>query len=202
MCRFFSNSFFNNFLSALIIVIILLSSSNVKTDSEIIEKLNILHNGLVKISKKKIKGNELDFILDIVKKTYDCKKMGRMVVGSTWKEISSNKKKEFIETFEEFIAVNYLRRFRKIDNLEFQYHQTKEIGKKFRLAETSLISDGHENFNINYLFHNKNGGWNIFDVLLDGSISEIATKKSEFSKILKDGGINSLVITLKEKNKI
>ena len=45
---------------------------------------------------------------------------------------------------------------------------------------------------------NKNK-WLIFDVLLNGSISEIATKKSEFHETLNNGGITSL-ISLIDKN--
>ena len=43
--------------------------------------------------------------------------------------------------------------------------------------------------------------WKIFDVLLAGSVSEIATKKSEFKSFIADGNINPLIDALKKKNK-
>ena len=45
----------------------------------------------------------------------------------------------------------------------------------------------------------KNDRWFIFDVLLNGSISEIATKKSEFRETLNNGGLSSLIILITEK---
>ena len=45
----------------------------------------------------------------------------------------------------------------------------------------------------------KNNKWLIFDVLLNGSISEIATKKSEFNETLNNGGINSLIQMINKK---
>ena len=49
----------------------------------------------------------------------------------------------------------------------------------------------------------KNGKrWRIFDILLDGSISEIATKKSDFKKIIEEKGFKGLISDLKLKNKI
>jgi ABC-type transporter MlaC component len=47
-----------------------------------------------------------------------------------------------------------------------------------------------------------NNKWLIFDILLNGSISEIATKKSEFKETLSNGGINSLISLISKKLKI
>ena len=44
--------------------------------------------------------------------------------------------------------------------------------------------------------------WRIFDVLLAGSISEIATKKSEFSGFIRDGKISPLIEALKKQNSV
>ena len=41
--------------------------------------------------------------------------------------------------------------------------------------------------------------WKIFDVLYNGSISEISTKKSEFSAIIQSGGADKLITKLSEK---
>ena len=46
----------------------------------------------------------------------------------------------------------------------------------------------------------KNEKWKIFDVLIDGSISEVATKKSDFKKIIKEEGVSGLVKNLRIRN--
>ena len=53
---------------------------------------------------------------------------------------------------------------------------------------------------MDYLLSIKNNVWKIFDVLLDGSISEIATKKSEFRIFIKEKEIDSLIDALKKFN--
>ena len=58
--------------------------------------------------------------------------------------------------------------------------------------------DNKDKIKINYLLIN-NRGWRIFDVLIDGTVSEISTKKSEFSKYLKGGGVDLLIKELKNK---
>ena len=69
-------------------------------------------------------------------------------------------------------------------NPSFKISSEKNIGKKYKLVKTYLILKNNEQIEINYLFRKKNK-WKIFDVLLAGSISEIATKKSEFKEYLK-----------------
>ena len=53
---------------------------------------------------------------------------------------------------------------------------------------------------IDYLMSVKEQEWKIFDVLLDGSISKIATKKSDFKKILEEKVIKGLISDLKSRN--
>jgi phospholipid transport system substrate-binding protein len=46
----------------------------------------------------------------------------------------------------------------------------------------------------------KNGGlWQIADVYLDGTISQLATQRSEFYSILRRDGVDGLLIALNRK---
>ena len=52
---------------------------------------------------------------------------------------------------------------------------------------------------IHYLFSKVDNDWKVFDVLLEGTISEIATKKSEFKKIIDENGVSSLARSIRKK---
>jgi MlaC protein len=43
------------------------------------------------------------------------------------------------------------------------------------------------------------GRWLISDIYLDGAISEVATRRSEFAAILKNDGIDGLIAALNRK---
>jgi len=46
----------------------------------------------------------------------------------------------------------------------------------------------------------RNGdGWLISDIYLDGAISEVATRRSEFAAILKNEGVDGLIAALNRK---
>jgi len=169
-----------------------LKTENLKTNT-----VNDLQKVLKEISQK---NNSIFFqkTLKAVRSFYDAEKMIQMIIGDHWNNISEEKKKELTEVFQTYIASNYLRMFEKISNPSFEQSAEKKIGKNYRLIKTFLILNKDERVEINYLLLKKNEEWKIFDVLLAGSVSEIATKKSEFRKYLKNGNIEELINALKK----
>ena len=158
-------------------------------------------NGLQKVLKEISQKNNSIFFqktLKAVRSFYDAEKMIQMIIGVHWNNISEAKKKELTEVFQTYIASNYLKMFEKISNPSFEQSAEKKIGKNYRLIKTFLILNKDERVEINYLLLKKNEEWKIFDVLLAGSVSEIATKKSEFRKYLKNGNIEELINALKK----
>ena len=199
MKRFLSNFFYNTFLVCFIISIFILFHSETKSESKVLAGVNELHESLIKISNKTINSDNIALIDDVVKNSYDLEKMGKIIIGVDWKQIDTNTQKEFINVFKRFISVNYFRRFNKINELDFEHQTVKVIGEKFKLARVILTAD-NEKLKIDYLLGFKNEKWKIFDVLIDGSISEVATKKSDFKKIIKEEGVSGLVKNLRIRN--
>jgi len=200
MKRFLSNFFYNFFLICLIISIFILFHSETKSESKVLKSINELHESLMKISDKTINSDNLAMIDDVIKNSYDLEKMGKIIIGVDWKQIDTKTQKEFVNVFKRFISVNYFRRFNKINELHFEHQTVTNIKDKFKLARVILTAD-NEKFKIDYLLGFKDEKWKIFDVLLDGSISEVATKKSDFKKIIKEEGVSGLIKNLHIRNK-
>ena len=55
---------------------------------------------------------------------------------------------------------------------------------------------------INYLMHQQDRSWRIADVYLTGTVSELATRRSEFTAILARQGVDGLVATLDRKTEM
>ena len=197
-----SSFFFSNFKKLFTICLLLpltfydANSENLKTET-VIELQSILK----KISRK---DNSLFFqsTLKAIKSLYDAEKMIQMILGDYWDIISEEEKEELTQVFEQYITSNYLKMFRNIENPNFKYINEKKIGKNYRLVKTSMIIDKSKSVEINYLLQKTDNKWRIFDVLLAGSVSEIATKKSEFSKHLETGGVEGLIKALKAMTKL
>ena len=166
--------------------------------SEPTQTISKLHQGLKKISGQN--AGIYNTTKKLITETYDTEKMLKMIIGDSWKNLNKEIKKEIINVFEEYIAKNYIKRFSKIKNLQFSSLEEKKIGN-YKTVKSNLILDNDEKISISYLLSPKRQEWKIFDVLLAGSVSEIATKKSEFKSFIVDGNINSLIDALKKKNK-
>jgi phospholipid transport system substrate-binding protein len=68
-----------------------------------------------------------------------------------------------------------------------------------RIVRTKLIPKQKEPVVLNYLCHETADGWKAIDVYLSGTISELATRRSEFSAILKSGGAAALIESLQRR---
>tara|TARA_B100000242_G_scaffold276596_1_gene232605 strand:- start:1233 stop:2123 length:891 start_codon:yes stop_codon:yes gene_type:complete len=170
-------------------------SSKVFADPEMTVKF--LHEGLKKINSK----NNSDFknVLNLIDHTYDSEKMLKLIIGADWKKLKSEKKKELIIAFKKYISKNYLKRFSKIKEVSFKNEEKEKISSGLFLIKSNLVIK-KENISIDYLLSFNKNSWKIFDVLLDGSISEIATKKSEFRMFIKEKKIDSLIDALEKFN--
>jgi len=173
------------------------TKNKIKNSNTPKEVVNNLHIGLKKVSEK-ISDSPTDLI-KLVKNTYNAEKMIAKIIGDTWKKTNKKDQEEIVLIFQEYIAKNYFKRFNKIQNPTFKYKESKKIGEKFMLVKTVLVVD-KEDISISYLLLLDKNKWRIFDVLLAGSISEIATKKSEFSGFIIDEKITPLMNALKKQN--
>ena len=162
------------------------------------DTINKLHNGLKKLHEQNF-GNYI-LMQDLVNKTYNIEKMISMIIGSKWKSINKNKQEEISLVFAEYVVRNYIKRFKKINNVSFENLGSKELKKNFFLVQTKLKIIDDDDVKIDYLLSKKDKTWKIFDVLLAGSVSEIATKKSEFSSFLSSENIDELINALKRQN--
>ena len=173
---------------------------NIVSDSkEATQTILELHQGLKDISGKN--STVLKSTTKLINETYYSEEMLNMIIGDSWKNADNQTKKKMIDVFEEYIAKNYIKRFSKIKYPQFSNLEEKKVGK-YKMIKSNLILSIDERVSINYLLSLKNEKWKIFDVLLAGSVSEIATKKSEFKSFIKDGDIDPLIEALSKKNKV
>jgi phospholipid transport system substrate-binding protein len=83
-------------------------------------------------------------------------------------------------------------------------------GERFEVAEPratangmvvpTIIVDGAGNRTaIDYLLHEADGGWRIIDVLFQGSVSQVAVRRSEFVPLFRQNGLDALIAMLDSK---
>ncbi len=67
------------------------------------------------------------------------------------------------------------------------------------MVRTLLVRPGDEDVQLNYRLRDVDGEWRIIDIFLNGTISELALRRSEYSSVLKREGFEKLLSSLTSK---
>ena len=190
----------NKNIYSIIFSLLLLFSTNINCSEKAITYIEEFHNSL-KNSNYNIKmiNEKKEFLKIIISRTFDYEKMIRFIYGRSWKDLNKELQNELSLVFLDYISFNYANRFKDIESLNFEYVSFEEISNNKIIVKTLLKINKDKPIKIDYLFLYDGKNWKVFDVLLTGSISEIATKKSEFFSIIKNEGAEGLINKIKEK---
>ena len=134
----------------------------------------------------------------VVRRTFDIASMARLSVGSSWATLTEAQRQQVTESFGRYISAIYADRFDSYagQKLEVTGEQPNGAGVMVR---SQIIKANGEPVKIDYMMRRNGDGWLISDVYLDGAISEVATRRSEFAAILRNDGIDGLVAALNRK---
>ena len=134
----------------------------------------------------------------VVRQIFDIPFMTRLAVGPEWAGLNDAQRQQVSQAFERYIAAIYAERFDSYSGERLQVTGERPSAGGTIITSQIVKSNG-EPVNINYLVRNNGGAWQIADVYLDGTISELATRRSEFASILRTRGINGLIQVLNTK---
>lgn len=150
-------------------------------------------------------GSELGFdgryqkIEPVLNSTFDVATMCKISVGPEWTKMSGEKKGAVLVTFNKYMVTTYAARFKSYKNQKFEVGESKPAGEGRMLVESKLIRSNGEPVALNYLFRFNQDVWRVIDIYLSGSISQMAQMRSDFSKVVVEGGADALIASLEQK---
>jgi phospholipid transport system substrate-binding protein len=145
-----------------------------------------------------IKGR-YDRLAPVLDKTYDVASMSRIAVGQSWSTLSAQQQQSITKAFERMTTATYASRFDGFSGEQFEILQTVDRPNGDKIVKTRIVQSDGKPVALNYLMHKTGSDWKIVDVYLDGTISELASRRAEFGAILKSGGPNALVNALEKQ---
>jgi phospholipid transport system substrate-binding protein len=134
----------------------------------------------------------------VIRGSFDVASMARLSVGPFWTGLSEAQRQEITESYGRYISAIYADRFDSYhgQKLEVTGEQTAAFGL---LVTSRIVKSNGEPVEVDYVLRRNGDGWLISDIYLDSSISEVATRRSEFAAILKTQGIDGLIAALNRK---
>ena len=112
--------------------------------------------------------------------------------------LSPAQQQQLTEAFRHYIAATYADRFDSYSGQQLQVTGERPYNADV-IVQTRIIKSDGETTSLNYLMRQNQGSWQISDVYLDGTISQLAIQRSEFHSILRRDGVDGLVMALNRK---
>jgi phospholipid transport system substrate-binding protein len=136
----------------------------------------------------------------VIGQTFDLQYMARAVVGPGWAGASQMQQQGMVDAFARYITATYANRFDR-----YSGQQLRVLGEQpyadSMIVDSEIVKADGKSVPIKYLMRRTGEDWRVADIYLQGSISELATRRSEFASIVRQQGISGLAVILDEKAK-
>jgi phospholipid transport system substrate-binding protein len=130
--------------------------------------------------------------------TFDVPFMARLTIGPLWYRLAAEQKYRAAQAYGHYVTAVYANRFDGYDGEKLEVIGDKKIRHGI-VVESQIVKSDGDPVTLNYLVHDNVIGWQIRDVYETGTISELATQRSEFAGFLRNGGIDVLIAALQKK---
>jgi len=128
--------------------------------------------------------------------------VGRFVMGHFWRQATDEQKARYLKEYQKFLILHYTSRFTRYSSGTFKVTSAKDDGDGEFTVSMQLQSDepNSEPVLVDYRVRQEDGGFRIFDVIVEG-VSLITTQRSEFASVITNNGIDYLIDQLAAKSK-
>jgi phospholipid transport system substrate-binding protein len=134
----------------------------------------------------------------VVDRVFDVRSMTRLAIGPSWATLPPTRQQQLIDAFRHYVAATYADRFDGYSGQQLQVTGERPYNADV-IVQTKIVKSDGDTTTLDYLMHENQGLWQISDVYLDGTISQLAIQRSEFYSILRREGVDGLVMALNRK---
>ena len=157
------------------------------------------HNTLLEIMRNAprlgVRGR-YDRLAPVMSQVFDLVTMTRIAVGPPWTAFTATDQAALSEAFSRWSIATYAARFDGFSGETFSTQGVQATPNGDQLVRTTLNrTGGQEPVVLSYLLRNGR----VVDVYLTGTISELASRRSEFAGLIREGGAPRLLAELQRR---
>jgi phospholipid transport system substrate-binding protein len=167
-----------------------------------VEVVETFHAGLLDIMKHAEElglAGRIEEMGPLMGKVFDLDFMASKAIGTHWRRLSDADKARWSEVFKRFTTASYAGRFTGFKGEEFVTLGLEEAARGTRLVLTEIRVPDEDDVQLNYRLLENDGQWRVIDVYLNGTVSELALRRSEYASALKREGFEELVAAIETK---
>jgi phospholipid transport system substrate-binding protein len=168
-----------------------------------VDPIQQLNNGLVQVMKA---GSGTPFeqrfemLAPIVDKAFNLQTILQESVGPSWASLPPDQQSMLLAAFRRYTVASYVNSFDDYDGQKIDLQpEPRTVANGEQVVATKIIPKSGDQHEIDYVMRDGGNGWQVVDVLADGSISRVAVQRSDFRQLLANGGAQALAQRLRTK---
>lgn len=135
-----------------------------------------------------------------VEKTFNIPLMAQSSVGAYWDTMTEEQRNRLVVAFRNFTIANYAHSFDDYGGEKFLTTEEKETPRKDIIVYSMFVKPDGDKIALNYLLRaDGDKNYKAIDVYLDGSISQLATRRSEYTSLIRQSGVDALIAAVTKK---
>ena len=161
--------------------------------------IEAFHAALLDIMKNAdalgVKGREAR-IRPAVERTFNLEAMARIACGRPWNDFTPTQQAAVVKAFSDWSIATYASRFDGFSGESFAIDGESDLPNGDHMVRTHINRVNDSPVALNYLMRQAEGRFRVVDIYLTGTISELASRRADFTSILRDGGPDRLAADL------
>lgn len=174
-------------------------ASTARGASAVVEELHATLQDVMRRAKELGYAGRHARLAPVIAEVFDLPLMARKATGRHWKTLSEADRERMIETFSRLAVANYAGRFDGYSGERFETLSEEPAAHDTVLVGTKLVKADGDSVRLDYRLRASASGWRIFDVFLDGTVSEMALRRAEYSSVIRREGFEALLSALEAK---
>ncbi|HJO23539.1 MAG: ABC transporter substrate-binding protein [Myxococcota bacterium] len=171
-----------------------------KQPTQVVDALDDTLTSVMKDAKTLGYSGRFDRLSPVIHQLFNLDFMAQKIAGRHWKSMSPEDRERLVDAFSRYTIANYAGRFSSWSGQEFQGLGEEPSARGTVLVHTKLLDPEGEDVKLDYrLRHTDAGGWQIIDIYFNGTVSELALRRAEYSSLIKREGLEALLTALDER---
>jgi phospholipid transport system substrate-binding protein len=132
-----------------------------------------------------------------ISKAFDFDEMAKRSLGPTWRQRTSEERKEYVALFRQVLENSYLGKVEAYKGEKIKYGKESVEEGRIATVETLIVTGKGQEIPLNYRMLKEASGWRVYDVVIE-EISLVNNYRSQFAGILQKSSFQDLLARLRE----
>lgn len=135
-----------------------------------------------------------------IDQAFDLETILHASVGPSWAGLAAVQQDQLREAFRRYTVASYVHSFDSLDGIRLEVlPDMRATPNGEQIVGTSIVAASGDTNALDYVMRHSDRGWRAVDVLAEGTVSRVAVQRSDFRRLLSQGGAAALVDSLRAK---